>query len=70
MLDIDITKNEFTEDEVDEMIDVLDLAQKITDDAALFRMCQRRMKGKVKEIKSLDDLRSKYVEKSIEGNDD
>jgi len=70
MLDIDITKNEFTEDEIDDMIEVLDLAQKITDDAALFRLCQRRMKGKVKEIKSLDDLRSKYVEKSIEGNDD
>jgi len=70
MLDIDITKNEFTEDEIDDMIEVLDLAQKITDDAALFRLCQRRMKGKVKEIKSLDDLRSKYIEKSIEGDDD
>ena len=63
---VDITQNEFTEEEMDEMIGVLDMSQKITDDAALFRLLQNRMKGKVKDIQSLDDLRSKHVEKTLE----
>ena len=70
MLDIDITQNEFCEEELDKMVEVLDMAKKITDDSALFRLLQKHMGKQVDDIKSLDDLRSKYQEKSLKDSDD
>ena len=65
MFDFDINQNEFSEEELDQMVEVLDMAKKITEDSALFRLLQKHMGKQVEDIQSLDDLRSKYQEKTL-----
>ena len=60
MLELDIDKNEFSEDELDMMIDVLEKAEAIKEDGPLFKIVKKRMGEKVKSIKSMEDLRSRY----------
>jgi len=64
--DIDPAQDEFTEDELDAMIDVLEKAEAIKEDSALLKIVQRRMKSKVKSIESLADLRAVASEKAAE----
>ena len=63
MIDIDIDKNEFSEEDLDLMIEVLEKAEAIKEDGALFKVVQKRMGDKVKSITSMQDLKSAYNEK-------
>lgn len=56
---IDPGKMEFSEEELDGMIDCLDKAEQIKKDQTLMQILQKRMKSKVKSIKSLSDLRAR-----------
>ena len=64
--DVDITKNEFTEEELDSLIDILEKAEAVKEDSALFRIVKNRMGAKVKTMSSLSDLKSEYNKKVLE----
>lgn len=65
MIDINIDQNEFSEEELDLMIEVLEKAEAIKEDGALFKVVQKRMGDKVKSITSMQDLKSAYNEKVL-----
>ena len=63
---IDTTQNEFSEEELDTMIEILKKADEIQADSALFSIVRKRMKDQVKAITSLEDLNTRYNEKVLE----
>jgi hypothetical protein len=64
--DVQTNKSEYTENELDGMILVLEKAEEIKADSTLFEILKGRMKKRVKSIKSLADLKSKANEKMLE----
>lgn len=64
--DLDLTKNEYSEEELDCMIMCLEKSEEIKRDSTLFQILQKRMKKKVKSIKSLQDLRTISNESDLE----
>ena len=63
---IDPSQNEFSEEELDTMIEILKKADEIQSDSALFSIIRKRMKDQVKAITSLEDLNTRYNEKVLE----
>lgn len=63
--DIDPTKMEYDDSELDSMIDVLTKAEDIKKDSSLYELIKKRMKSKVKSIKSIGDLRNKANELAL-----
>lgn len=60
--DVDTSQNEFTDAEMDAMVDILTKAKEITDDKALYNIVQKHMDQKAKKYKSVADLRAKANE--------
>ena len=63
--DIDTEQMEFSEEELDGMVDILTKAEEIKADKALYRLVQKQMRKSVKKIKSVSDLRAKLSEKDL-----
>lgn len=60
--DVDTSQNEFTDAEMDALVDILTKAKEITDDKALYNIVQKHMDQKTKKYKSVADLRAKANE--------
>lgn len=64
--DIDITKDEFSTEELHMMGEILMLAEKIKKDSVLFANIEKALKKKEKEIRSISDIRRRAVETNAE----
>lgn len=62
--DINPKNSEFTEDELDAMAMLLQKAEEIRDDSALYGLIKDHIKKTTKELNSIADLRSLAYEKS------
>lgn len=59
---VDLTQNEFTDEELDAMSEILTKADEIKGDKALFKLVSKHMKDKSKKYTSVADLRKKANE--------
>ncbi len=60
--EIDTKKQEYTDDELDALVDILIKAKEIEGDSTLYKVVQAHMKKKTKAIKSVADLKAKAAE--------
>lgn len=68
--EIDTSQMEFSEEELDAMVEILTKAEEIKADPPLLKLVEKHGRKKVKSIESMSDLRRVASDKALEDKGD